>query len=67
MKQKFYAVLGAHVSGDFGPLGINLWIRNLTETKYNTFAVQSSATGSTLTFAQRGNPFQMGVDVNFHF
>ena len=67
IKQRFYAVLGAHAAGDFGPLGINIWIRNLTETKYNTFAVQSSATGSTQTFAQRGNPFQMGVDVSFHF
>ncbi len=66
-KQRFYAVLGGHVSGDFGPMGINLWVRNLTETKYNTFAVQSSATGSKLTFAQRGTPFQIGVDVNFHF
>lgn len=67
IKQRFYAVLGAHANGDFGPLNINVWIKNLTDTKYNTFAVQSSATGSKLTFAQRGNPFQMGVDVSFHF
>lgn len=67
LRQKFYAVLGAHAMGDFGPMNINVWIRNLTETKYNTFAVESAATGQTLTFAQRGNPFQMGVDVSFHF
>lgn len=66
-KQKFYAVMGAHVNGDFGPMGINIWVRNLTDTKYNTFAVQSSATGENLTFAQRGNPFQIGVDISYHF
>ncbi|MCR5077828.1 MAG: TonB-dependent receptor [Prevotella sp.] len=65
--QNFYAVLGAHADGDFGPLHINLWVRNLTDTKYNTFAVQSAATGTRYTFAQMGNPFQMGVDFAFHF
>ena len=65
--QNFYAVLGAHADADFGPLHVNLWVRNLTDTKYNTFAVQSAATGTRYTFAQRGNPFQMGVDFRIHF
>lgn len=65
--QKFYAVTGAHLDADFADLKISLWGRNLTNTKYNTFAIQSAATGETLTFAQQGNPFQCGVDVNFHF
>lgn len=67
IKQKFYGVLGVHADGDFGPLGINVWIKNLTDTNYNTFAVQSSTLGVPLTFAQRGNPFQMGVDLSYHF
>ena len=65
--QKFYALLGAHADYDFGPVVVSLWGRNLTDTHYNTFAVQSSAAGGTRYFAQRGNPIQFGMDVNIHF
>ena len=58
---------GAHAEGNFGPLKLNLWVRNLTDTKYNTFVVQSGATGQTLSFAQLGNPFQLGIDLKYHF
>ena len=64
--QKFYATLGAHADYDFGPVVVSLWGRNLTATKYNTFAVQSSAAGGTRFFAQRANPLQFGLDVNIH-
>ena len=65
--QKFYAVLGAHVDADLSPVVVSLWARNLTNTHYNTFAVRSSMAGDTSCFAQRGNPFQMGVNVMLHF
>lgn len=65
--QKFYALLGAHADYDFGPVQVSLWGRNLTDTKYNTFAIQSSAAGGTRYFAQRANPLQVGMDVNIHF
>lgn len=65
--QNFYATLGVHADADFGPMHVNLWIRNLTDTKFNTFAVQSSTTGTKYTFAQLGNPLQIGVDLSFHF
>ena len=65
--QKFYALLGAHVDYDFGPVGISLWGRNLTNSRYTTFAIQSSAAGGTRYFAQRANPIQLGLDVNIHF
>ena len=64
--QKFYAVLGAHADYDFGPVVVTLWGRNLTDTKYNTFAVQSSAAGGTRYFAQKATPIQVGLDVNIH-
>ena len=76
--QKLYATLGAHVDyqipllsrrgGDSrgGLIVVSLWGRNLTDTKYNTFAIQSSAAGSTRYFAQRANPIQVGLDVNIH-
>jgi outer membrane receptor protein involved in Fe transport len=64
--QKFYAVAGAHADYDFGPVLVSLWGRNLTNTHYNTFAIQSSAAGGTRYFAQRANPIQLGLDVSIH-
>lgn len=63
-KQRFYAVSGAHADVDFGALKLSVWGRNLTNTKYNTFAVQSAATGQKLTFAQLGDLAQFGVDLH---
>ena len=65
--QKLYALLGAHADYDFGPVVVSLWGRNLTDTKYNTFAVQSSAAGGARYFAQRATPIQIGLDVRLHF
>ncbi len=76
--QKFYALLGAHADyniplscSDNGAqrsmITVSLWGRNLTNTHYNTFAVQSSAAGGSRYFAQRGNPVQAGIDVRLHF
>lgn len=65
--QKFYAVMGAHVSADFGLCRLNLWGRNLTDSRYNTFAFSSKATGREVFMAQRGAPFQFGFDLSFHF
>ena len=67
MSQKFYAVLGAHVGFDFGQVKLNVWGRNLTDSRYNVFAVSSGATGKTNWFAQRGNPLQIGADLKIHF
>lgn len=65
--QNFYAVLGAHVLADLGLCKLNLWARNITDSKYNTFAFSSKATGREVYMAQRGNPFQCGFDLSFHF
>ena len=65
--QKLYAVLGAHAAANFGCVNVDLWARNITDTKYGTFAFRSAATGKAVYSAQRGMPFQMGVDVKIHF
>ena len=71
--QKFYATLGAHADYEWSMFNgqcsmiISLWGRNLTNTHYNTFAVQSSAAGGTRYFAQRANPIQLGIDLSLHF
>lgn len=66
-KQKLYATLGAHVKMDMGRVAVNLWGRNLTNSHYNTFLVNSSVDGQSRSFAQRGNPWQIGVDVDLHW
>ena len=65
--QKLYAVLGAHIDADLGTLTVSFWGRNLTDTKYNTFANPSTMAGTTHYYAQQGNPLQLGVDVRLHF
>ena len=63
--QKFYATLGAHLALDMNRVVVDFWGRNLTNTNYNTFLVNSQLTKQI--FAQRGLPLQVGVDVKMHF
>ena len=65
--QKFYAIMGAHLDADLSPVTISFWGRNLTDTNYNLFAIDSSFGGEKLYFAQRGAPIQLGCDVRIHF
>ena len=65
--QDLYAVLGAHADADFGLVSVSLWGRNLTDTKYNTFATDSPMAGTLKYFAQQGNPVQVGLDLRLHF
>ena len=66
-RQKLYATLGAHAMVDFGCIKLNVWGRNLTDTKYNTMLVNSSIDGTNRSFAQQGNPLQIGADIIMHF
>ena len=66
-KQDFYAVVGAHATLDFGTVSLDLWGRNLTDTGYNTFLINSSVDGVTRSFAQRGLPIQAGFDLRLKF
>ena len=66
-RQKLYATLGAHAMVDFGCIKLNVWGRNLTDTKYNTMLVNSSIDGTNRSFAQQGNPLQIGGDLIMHF
>jgi len=65
LSQPFYATLGAHVLVEMGAVAVDFWGRNLTDTRYNTFLVNSMLTRQN--FAQRGTPLQVGVDVRMHF
>lgn len=66
--QSFYATLGVRARLEFNKdVSLSLWGHNLTNSRYNTFAFDNSATGTKLFFAQRGNPLQLGVDLSVHF
>lgn len=65
--QKIYAVLGAHADVELGKVQVGIWAKNLTNTNYNTFAVDNAATGRKEYFAQRGFPFQCGGEMRIHF
>ena len=64
--QKFYALLGARAEVDMGKITAALWGKNLTNNKYNTFAVGSAATGTQQYFAQQGRPLQIGLDIQLN-
>ncbi len=62
-RQDFYALLNANITLDSKNVQLNFWGRNLTNTRYNTFAFVSMGRG----FEQHGKPFQLGVDLRLHF
>lgn len=61
--QKYYSLLGARATLHTKYAQIELWSRNLTDTKYDTFYFESMSRG----FAQKGKPSQIGIDLRFHF
>ena len=63
VSQDFYATLNGYVSLQTKAVQIDLWGRNLTDNEYTTFYFESMGRG----FEQRCKPFQIGVDVKFHF
>lgn len=65
--QKLYATADAHIDANMKSLTVSIWSRNITNTRYNTFAFSSSATGRQTYLAQRGNPFQIGADATIRF
>lgn len=65
--QPFYANLSAHTDLCVNHLTLSFWAKNLTNTHFNTFAFQSSATMQSRTFAQKGRPVTLGVDIRCNF
>ena len=50
---------------DFGTVSVNLWARNLTDTKYTVFGLENVKGGNYI--GQRGNPIQFGLDCRLKF
>ena len=67
LKQPFYALLNGHVAFDFGHVTLNVWGKNLTDTRYDVFCFTNKVTMQELRFAQQGRPVQIGLDLKVHF
>lgn len=61
--QDLYGLLGARVGLSSKLMDVQVWGRNLTDTRYRTFWFDSANRG----YEQHGHPLQVGVDVRFHF
>ena len=61
--QNFYALLDARATLELSNIGITLWGKNLTGTRYNTFYFESA----NRCFEQHSTPFQLGIDLSMHF
>lgn len=63
MKQDAYGMLNGSITLDTQLLQLVVWGKNLTNTQYDTFRFETMQR----IFAQKGKPWQLGVDVRFHF
>lgn len=63
LSQPFYGLLGASVALDFPHWTFEVWGRNLTNAKYDTFYFVSVGNA----FMQSGRPRQLGVKLSFDF
>lgn len=63
IEQNFYALLNAKVGVRKGIVRVDLWGRNLTDTKYGTFYFESRGNQ----FLQKGKPFQFGAEIAIAF
>lgn len=61
--QNFYGTLNAKAGVRKGIVSVNVWSRNITDTKYSAFYFESSGNP----FIQTGKPFQIGAEVAVNF
>lgn len=61
--QKFYGTLNVKAGVRKGGVNLNLWSRNLTDTKYQAFYFESRS----IPFMQLGKPFQIGAEIAVNF
>lgn len=60
-KQPFYAELGASVRFEYKDFSVDLWGKNLTDTKFDVFRYESIGN----TFFQKGNPVRGGITLRY--
>ncbi|MBD5218449.1 MAG: TonB-dependent receptor [Bacteroidales bacterium] len=62
VRQNFYALLGAALTLSGDNYSLQLWAKNITDTKYHTFYFVSIGNE----FVQRGKPFTLGLTLSWH-
>lgn len=60
--QKFHAILGASLTAEWKKWSLQIWGKNLTDTKYHTFYFMSMGNE----FLQRGRPWQIGATLRLN-
>ncbi|MBK5195220.1 MAG: TonB-dependent receptor [Proteiniphilum sp.] len=66
--QPFYGVTNATVSAEKGSFSLELWAKNIFNTKYNTFYFEASdMAGDVNPFVQRSNPTLFGTALRYTF
>lgn len=62
-RQPFYAEMGASVRFEYRNFSLDIWGKNLTDTKFDTFRYESIGNS----FFQRGDPARGGVTLRLAF
>lgn len=67
--QPFYGITNASVSVEKGAFGLECWVENLFNTKYNSFLFEAEdmTTGEMNAFVQRGYPTRFGATLRYTF
>jgi len=65
--QNFYGLLNLKAGIAKGIFGLNVWTRNSLNTDYAAFYFETNYNNATQKYAQKGVPFQIGVDLTVLF
>lgn len=67
--QPFYGITNARISAEKGAFGLECWVENLFNTKYNSFLFEASdmMTSEVNQFVQRGTPTRFGATLRYTF
>jgi outer membrane receptor protein involved in Fe transport len=67
--QPFYGLVNGKIAAEKGEFSLELWVKNLFNTDYNSFLFEASdmTTGKVNQFVQRGYPTRMGVTLRYTF
>ncbi|MDR2815084.1 MAG: TonB-dependent receptor [Proteiniphilum sp.] len=67
--QPFYGITNAGLSAEKGAFGLECWVENLFNTKYNSFLFEATdmTTGETSAFVQRGYSTRFGATLRYAF
>ena len=64
--QPFYGLTNASITVEKGPVGLELWGKNIFDTLYNAFYFESAdLTTKVSPYVQHGNPARIGATLKY--